>query len=114
MRSAPYSIILDRNKGIVIYKEKVVKLDAGRSFYTSLYLAPSDDIFVLEVNPKGYVTGQIIDKDTMETIDTFFNQNPDDLMYDGNRLKKSFYDYSESRQADIVCQNMRKCSRGSF
>lgn len=115
MRSAPDSIKLDRNKGVVIYKGKAVKLDAGNSLYTSLYVTPDGDIFILEVNLRNaYVSGQLIERESMQTIDKFFTQDPDGLWFNGEQLKKSFYDYSESRQADIVCQSMSKCQRGRF
>lgn len=114
MRSATDSVQLDRNLGIVKYKKKTAILKSGKSLYTSLYKTPQGNIFILEVNPMGYVSGQVIDKDTMETIGNFFDQNPDDLFYNGEKLKKSFYDYNESRQADIVCDNMTKCRRGDF
>ena len=109
MRSAPDSIHLDRQNGIVTFKGKIARLKAGKSLYTSLYMTRIGDIFILEVHPQGYVTAQLIDKNTMQTIKTFFDQNPDDFTYKGDRLKKSFYDYSESRQADIVCDLMGKC-----
>lgn len=111
----PATLNLQRQKGTLTYKNKVHVFDTETnmkyiSIYRVVYITPCskyDMLLLLEVNPRFvYVTAKLIDINTFKKIDDFFTQDPDDLKYNYNSLKKSFWDYSEMMQSRIILDQM--------